>query len=204
MAVVNPFADDPERAGPWEKGYLDGYSGPDSNHVLPLEGELLDIYSEGETAGREGRAQESSGEPPAPVEAGGEPIRFESAPDGTLVAVPNEYPPGVPVREDAQVAVSALGQGFYVAIYNGPPDAVGDPAGLLLDLSSEVAQTKLERMLAEAAMSGARGVIKFAGLAVGVLISIFTSSPILKETRFRGFLPDGRPIAYVVLSPQPQ
>jgi hypothetical protein len=106
------------------------------------------------------------------------------------------------VREDAQVTVSTLGQGFYVAIYNGSPDAVGDPAGLLLDLASEGAQTKLEHMLAEAAASGARGVIKFGGLAVGVLISIFTPSPILKETRFRGFLPDGRPVAYVVLTPQ--
>jgi hypothetical protein len=71
------------------------------------------------------------------------------------------------VRQDAQVTVSTLGQGFYVAIYNGPPDAVGDPAGLLLDLTSEVAQTKLERLLAEAAVKGARGVIKFGGIAVG-------------------------------------
>ncbi len=39
-------------------------------------------------------------------------------------------------------------------------------------------------MLAEAAASGARGAIKFGGLVVGVLISILTPSPILKETRF--------------------
>ena len=57
-------------------------------------------------------------------------------------------------------------------------------------------------MLAEAAESGARGTIKFGGLLVSVLISFFTTSPILKETRFRAFLPDGRPVSYVVLTPQ--
>ena len=202
MAVVNPFANDPERAAPWEQGYLDGYSEPEATHFPPLKGELLEIYFLGEAVGRNDRENEAVGEPSVPAEMGSEFIRFESAPDGTLIAVPNEYPPGAPMREDAQITVSTLGQGFYVAIYNGPPGAVGDPAGLLLDLGSEVAQSKLERMLAEAAASGARGIIKFGGLAIGVLMSILTPSPILKETHFRSFLPDGRPIAYVVLTPQ--
>jgi hypothetical protein len=202
MVLVNPFADDPERGGAFEQGYLAGYAEPDANHSPPLEGELLDIFFQGETAGRDDRQQEAAGEPAVPVETSSDFSRFESAPDGTLIPVPNEYPPGVAVREDAQVRVSTLGQGFSVAIYNGSPFAVGDPAGLLVDLASEVAQAKLERMLAEAAASGARGLVKFGGLVVGVLISIFTPSPILQETRFRGFLPDGRPVAYVVLTPQ--
>jgi len=202
MTTVNPFADDPERAGPWEQGYLAGYAEPNSEHFPPLEGELLDIFVQGEAAGRDDRLQEPAGEPAVPTEDTGELIWFESAPDGTLIAIPHEYPPGEAIREDAQASISMLGDGYYVAIYNGPPEAVGDPAGLLLDLTSEVAQTKLEHMLAEAAASGARGAIKFGGLVVGVLISIFTPSPILKETRFRAFLPDGRPIAYVVLTPQ--
>lgn len=202
MTTVNPFADDPERAGAWEEGYLAGYAEPEAEHFPPLEGELLDIFFEGEAAGRDDRRQEPDGEPPVPSEAGDEFIRFESAPDGTLIAIPNTYPPGEEVREDAQVTVSTLGEGFYVAIYNGPPEAVGDPAGLLLDLTSEVAQAKLEHMLAEAAAKSARGAIKFGGLVIGVLISILTPSPILKETRFRAFLDDGRPVAYVVLTPQ--
>ncbi len=57
-------------------------------------------------------------------------------------------------------------------------------------------------MLAHAAAAGAKGLIRFGGLFVSVAISVFTSSPILKETYFRGYLPDGTPIRYVVLMPQ--
>jgi len=202
MTIVNPFANDPERGGAFEQGYLAGYAEPGADHTPPLEGELLDVFFQGEKAGRNDRQQEGAGQPAVPAEATGDFTRFESAPDGTLVPVPDQYPPNIAIREDAQVTVSALGAGFYVAIYNGPPNAVGDPAGLLLDLATEVQKTKFEHMLAEAAEKGARGAIKFGGLLVSVLISIFITSPILNETRFRAFLPDGRPVAYVVLTPQ--
>ena len=203
MTLVSPFPDDPERGGAFEQGYLAGYAEPDTDHVPPLEGELLDIFFDGERHGRDDRAEEATEAPAVPAKATDDFTRFESAPDGTLIPIPDSYPPNVAMREDAQVQASQLGAGFYVAIYNGPPDGTGDPVGLLVDLSSEVAQTKLEHLLAEAAAKGARSLIKFGGLAVGVLISILTSSPTLQETRFRGFLPDGRPVDYVVLTTPP-
>lgn len=44
MAVVNPFADDPERGGVWEQGYVAGFAEPEAEHVPPLEPELLDAF----------------------------------------------------------------------------------------------------------------------------------------------------------------
>jgi hypothetical protein len=202
MTIVNPFPNDPERGGAFEQGYLAGYAEPDSDHFPPLEGELLDIFHQGEAAGRDDRSQEPSDEEPLPAEPNADFTHFESAPDGTLIPIPDAYPPDISIRDDAQITVSNRGNGFYVVIYNGPSDTAHNPGEIILEFLSEVAQTKLEHMLAEAAATGARGLIKFGGFGIGLLISIFTSSPILKETGFRGFLPDGRPVAYVVLTPQ--
>lgn len=119
--------------------------------------------------------------------------RYESAPDGLLIPIPSEVPEGNPIRDDAQITVGPRqSSGYYVAIYNGPPDAEGHNAELLAELLTEASITQLEHMLAEAAVQAAtKVVIKFAGLAVGVIISLLTPSPILRETFVGTKLEDG-------------
>jgi hypothetical protein len=202
MTIVNPFADEPARARAFEQGYLAGYAQPDQEHFPPLEAELLDIFGQGEQAGRNDRGTEFSTQDPLPTEETPDFSRFESAPDGRLIPVPDQYPPGTAIRDDAQITVSVSGSGFYVAIFNGPPEAAGELSHLIGEVLTEAAITRLEHMLAESAAAGAKGLIKFGGLFVSVAISVLTPSPILQETRFRGYLPDQTAIAYVVLTPQ--
>lgn len=201
MPFVNPFAEDPDRAPVFEQGYRAAYADPDGDHFAPVAPELVDAFDAGVTAGRDDRRSEPSTQdavPDAPTESF---TRFESAPNGLLIPIPDAFN-GAPVRADAQIRVAPTGRGFTVAIFNGPPESEFDVGALLLDLLSEVAQARLEGLLAEAAVASARAAIKYGSFAVGVLISILTPSPILAETRFRGYLPDGTEIAYVVLTPQ--
>jgi hypothetical protein len=203
MTVANPFADDPERAMHFENGYIAGYAEPDDEQFPPLEGDMLDIFKLGEEAGRRDRQREALEAVPLPTGEASDFSRFETAPDGSLLPIPDTYPPGTEMRNDASISINASGDGFYVVIFNGPPESGGLFAHAIGEVSKEAAITRLERMLAEAAFSGAKGVLKFGGIFVAVVISIFTPSPILLETRFRGFMEDGRPISYVVLTPQP-
>jgi hypothetical protein len=127
--------------------------------------------------------------------------RFEAAPDpdGTLIPVPKEAPAGNPIRDDAQVTVSARqASGYYVTIYNGPPDSSPDLADFLADLITEASIARLEQMFAETA---AAGVIGFLALPVGVLISLLTSTPTMNEQYIRAKLDDGTQVTYAVLSP---
>jgi hypothetical protein len=58
MAIINPFANDPDRGEAWELGYLAGFQDPDGGaRFLPLAPELLDAYTQGLDAGREDRIQ---------------------------------------------------------------------------------------------------------------------------------------------------
>ena len=91
---------------------------------------------------------------------------YESAPDGLLIPIPSEAPEGNPIRDDAQITVGPRqNSGYYVAIYNGPPDPEGHNGELLAELLTEASITQLEHMLAEAAVqAAAKWVIRFAGL----------------------------------------
>jgi hypothetical protein len=127
--------------------------------------------------------------------------RFEAAPDpdGTLIPIPREAPAGNPIRDDAQITVSARqASGYYVTIYNGPPDSSPDLTEFLADLLTEASIARLEQMFAETA---AGGVIAFLALPVGVLISLLTSTPTLNEQYIRAKLDDGTQVTYAVLSP---
>jgi hypothetical protein len=127
--------------------------------------------------------------------------RFEAAPDpdGTLIPIPQEAPIGNVIRDDAQVTVGPKqANGYYVAIYNGPPDSSQNLADFLGELLTEASLAKLEIMFAETA---AAGVIKFLALPVGVVISLLTSTPTLNEQFIRAKLDDGTQITYAVLSP---
>ena len=55
MATLNPHESDPVRGEIWALGYLAGWQDTEHDHVLPLAPELLDIYGEGDLAGRNDR-----------------------------------------------------------------------------------------------------------------------------------------------------
>lgn len=202
MTIVNPYSDDPERAPPFEQGYLAAYAAPDEEHFPPLEGERLDIYKQGEEAGRRDRQNEPNEQDPLPSEVSDDFSRFESAPDGTLIPIPTNYPSGVDVRSDATISVSPSGSGFYVVIFNGPPESHVDFAHLVTHAAIELLIADTEHLLAHAAAQGTKLVVTFGGIAVSALAVLLTPSPVLQETMFRGYLPDQRPIFYVALTPQ--
>jgi len=127
--------------------------------------------------------------------------RFEAAPDpdGTLIPIPEEAPAGNPIRDDAQITVSPRqASGYYVTIYNGPPESSPDLTDFLAELLTEASIARLETLFAETA---AGGIIAFIAAPVGVLISLLTSKPTLNEQYIRAQLGDGTQVTYAVLSP---
>ena len=201
MTVINPFADEAQSGAAWERGYEEGYAEPETDHFAPFDNELLEIFSQGEQAGRDDRRAEPTTQDPIPSRETEDFSRFEMASDGTLIPIPDEAPEGHPIREDAQITVSATSAGYYVSILNGPvgSHALGHFAG---EVVTETAIAHLEHMLAHAVRTGARAMVKFGGLFVSVAISVFTPSPIFSERHFRGYLDDGTAVSYVVLEPQ--
>ncbi|NUL02539.1 hypothetical protein HRW07_04615 [Streptomyces lunaelactis] len=127
--------------------------------------------------------------------------RIEAAPDpdGTLIPIPKEAPAGSPIRDDAKVTVSPRqASGYYVAIYNGPPETSEELTEFPAHLVTEASLARLEIMFAETA---AGGVIAFLALPVGVLITVLASKPIMNEQYIRTRLVDGTQVTYAVLSP---
>jgi hypothetical protein len=55
MAIQNPHTDDPVLGEAWEEGYLAGYAQPEVDHLRPFAPNILDVYLEGEMAGRDER-----------------------------------------------------------------------------------------------------------------------------------------------------
>lgn len=131
--------------------------------------------------------------------------RFEAAPDpdGTLIPVPAEAPPGKAIRDDARVIVSPRrANGYYVEIYNGPPDPGSALHELVEDFLSEAAMEAIEIALLTGAESFA---LKFLGKVVGVagvLADVLTTSPLLSEYYARGSMDDGTQVTYAVLTPR--
>lgn len=137
-----------------------------------------------------------------PNPAGDDTTRFEAAPDpdGTLIPIPAEAPQGKPIRDDAQITVNARrDNGYYVTIYNGPPDKPSGVDDVINDLFSEAAMKEIERALE---FEAAPAVLRFASAAAGVLASVFTTSPLLNEQAFRGTMDDGTAVTYMVLTPK--
>ncbi|MEV5959067.1 hypothetical protein AB0M11_35925 [Streptomyces sp. NPDC051987] len=127
--------------------------------------------------------------------------RFEAAPDpdGTLIPIPSEAPQGKAIRDDAQISVSARqDNGYYVTIYNGPPDPPSDVNDFINDLLTEAGMKAIE----DALLDGAPAVLGFLASAAGVLASVLTTSPLLNEQLFRGVMDDGTNVTYVVLTPK--
>jgi hypothetical protein len=127
--------------------------------------------------------------------------RFESAPDpdGTLIPIPSEAPKGSPIRDDAQITVSARQKnGYYVNIYNGPPNPPSEVDDIINEVLTEAGMKAIEKAL----LVGAPGVLEFAVGAAGVLASVLTTSPLLKENFYRGTMDDGTQVTYAVLTPK--
>lgn len=136
-----------------------------------------------------------------PNPASDDTTRFEAAPDpdGTLIPIPAEAPQGAPIRDDATITVNPRQQnGYYVTIYNGPPNPPSAVLERIKDLASEAGLDLIE----EAILKGAPQVLKFGLGFLGIAASVLTTSPILAERYFRGDMEDGTPVTYVVLTPK--
>src|SRR5437868_4191285 len=59
----NPYVNTPNEIY-WQQGYDDGFADPDGEHNPPLDGNALQIFREGELAGREDAAAIPPGSPP--------------------------------------------------------------------------------------------------------------------------------------------
>ena len=107
--------------------------------------------------------------------------RFEAAPDpdNSLIPIPSEAPRGKPIRDDARITVSPRREnGYYVSIYNGPPDSPSEINDLVNDILSEVAMKKIEEVL----LNGTGEFFSFLGAVAGVVASVLTTSPLLTNT----------------------
>lgn len=136
-----------------------------------------------------------------PNPATDETTRFESAPDpdGTLIPIPTEAPRGSPIREDANITVSPRrDSGYYVAIYNGPPNP---PSEIVERITETLTDAGLE-VIEEAVLEGAPAALTFGLSVVGILASVFTTSPLLAEQYLRGTMDDGTQVTYAVLTPK--
>jgi hypothetical protein len=65
MAAQNPYESDPDRGGAWEQGYEAGFAEPEVDHSPPVAPELVDVFAEGELAGRDDRRMSPPDPPPA-------------------------------------------------------------------------------------------------------------------------------------------
>ena len=127
--------------------------------------------------------------------------RFESAPDpdGTLIPIPSAAPPGRPIRDDATVTVNPRGpNGYYVSIYNGPANPPDETTSAIADLTTDAAWEVIQH----AVLAGAPVALEFGLSIVGVLASVFTTSPVLTEYVYRGTMDDGTAVTYVVMTPK--
>ncbi|WP_128429761.1 hypothetical protein [Streptomyces cyaneus] len=125
--------------------------------------------------------------------------RFEAAPDDTLIPIPSEAPQGKAIRDDARIIVSARQErGYYVEIYNGPPDPPSEINDFIDDLLTEATMKEIE----DALLVGAPKILGFLSSVAGVVASVLTTSPLLNEQLFRGVMDDGTQVTYVVLTPK--
>lgn len=138
-----------------------------------------------------------------PNPAGGDVTRFEVAPDGILIPVPAEAPAGKPIRDDARITVSPLREsGYYVEVYNGPPDPPSEIGDVLDDVLTEAAMEAIERAFLDSAESFALAFLEKTLFVAGILADVLTTSPLLSEQYFRGTMDDGTQVTYVVLTPK--
>jgi hypothetical protein len=136
-------------------------------------------------------------------------VRIVPSPDGTDIPVPTGglglASGPVILREDAAVQISgSADQGYYVVVNNSAEGSNEEAGELFGELATETAITKLEHMATEAFTSAAPVVFKLAGLAAGVLVSLFTSSKLTREVFIRTSLEmsepvDGPPVTYCLL-----
>ncbi|MFB7334673.1 hypothetical protein ACFC00_23950 [Streptomyces adustus] len=136
-----------------------------------------------------------------PNPASDDTTRFEAAPDpdGTLIPIPSEAPQGTAIRDDARITVSTRQEnGYYVEIYNGPPDPPSEVNDAINEILTEVGKKEIEHAIG---FGAAPAILRYANGVAGVLASVLTTSPLLNEQFFRGTMDDGTAVTYVVLTP---
>jgi hypothetical protein len=138
-----------------------------------------------------------------PNPASDDTTRFEAAPDGNLIPIPAEAPEGKPIRDDAQITVSPLqASGYYVEIYNGPPNPPSEIGAVVADFLREATMEAIERAFVTGAETFALKFLEKSLFVAGVLADVFTTSPLLDEQFFRGTMDDGTQVTYAVLTPK--
>lgn len=138
-----------------------------------------------------------------PNPAAGDVTRFEVAPEGILIPIPAEAPQGTAIRDDAGITVSPRqANGYYVEIYNGPPDPPSEISDVLGDVFSEAAMEAIENALVTGAETFAMKFLEKTLSVAGLLADVLTTSPLLSEQYFRGTMDDGTQVTYVVLTPK--
>lgn len=131
-------------------------------------------------------------------------VRMVSAPDGTQIPVPaggiNAGNGVVDIRDDADVQIQPKSEnGYYVVVNNAEPSN-DEASETFSELTVEGAITTLERLAGEAFAAVPSLVLRAAGLAAGVAVSVFTSSKLTQEIFIRGtLLDDGSPVTYCLL-----
>jgi hypothetical protein len=98
MSVQNPFGQDPVLGGPWEEGYLAGFSEPETDHFRPFEPDILDAYRRGEQVGRDDRRR-------LPPDSGGVSEEGESGVFEFLKLAAEE------------IGLHTLGHGFFHSVF---------------------------------------------------------------------------------------
>jgi len=135
--------------------------------------------------------------------------RMVQAPDGQNIPVPVGgigLPDGSSAitRDNADVNILIKDDGsYYVAVDNADPSN-NEAQGLFGDLAGHAGIAKLEQMAADAFSKATHFPFRFVGLALSVLVSVFTSTQLTQEIFIRSSLDmgtpvDGPPVTYVLL-----
>ena len=131
-------------------------------------------------------------------------VRLVAAPDGTQIPVPTGgvgLPDGsvATIRDNADVQISSKSDnGYYVVVNNADPSN-DEASSLFSEFTVEGAIKTLEELASKAIEAGPEIAFKGAGLAVGVLVSLFTASKLTNEVFIRSALPDNTQVTYCLL-----
>jgi hypothetical protein len=136
-------------------------------------------------------------------------VRTVLAADGTAIPVPVGglgLPDGtsVNISEAAEVQINKNDDGSFIVVLNNGPGVDDEATRLFGELSQETAISELESLAASAFTKVPTIAIEAAGLLLGVLASVFTSSALTREIFMKcdldtGTATDGPPVTYCLL-----
>jgi hypothetical protein len=140
-------------------------------------------------------------------------VRTVSASDGTSIPVPfgglglpdgssATIDPNAQVQINVKTDANGNTVGYFVVLNN--PSTSSEAAGLFVEFSQESAIATLEQLATSAITTIAPAAFKAAGLILGVLVTLLTSSQLTREVFIRcdldtGMATDGPPVTYCLL-----